>query len=125
MEKTMHPYKRALVALTVAAAIVSQSPAIARAEEGDHQYSSSHCYMSRMVNGSRWTSTDCNEIQSEMSREMEGIRNMLGRMAAPPVSMPVPEPVNMPDAESPSMHDLEAVLASIYQLLFRYIPLFR
>jgi hypothetical protein len=73
----MHSYKRTIAALLVAGALVSQTPAIARADDD------TSCYISRNMNGARWSSNDCNEMSPKMKQDMETVHSMLARLFQP------------------------------------------
>jgi hypothetical protein len=123
MEKPMHLYKRTFAAIAIAAALFSQTPAVARADGGNVQ---SSCYLSRTINGVSTVSTDCQEVQSQMTSDMNGLRNLFGSIVPAPVSVPVfvPEPVSEPDLEVVSVDEIDAMIATIQQVLVSSPPWF-
>jgi hypothetical protein len=109
----MHFNKRTFAALAIAAALISQSPVIARADGGNVQ---SSCYMSRTVNGVQTVSTDCGAMQVQMNQQIDGMRSLFGSLVPAPLPVFVPEIVAVGDPKPVAVEDIDEMMATIEQL---------
>jgi hypothetical protein len=117
----MRFYTRTAIALIIAGALISQTPAIMHADDGSSSSSHNSCFMSRNVNGERWSSSDCNEVRPQMQRDMANITSMMDRLSVPAkpsvAAPPVAEHSN--DDDPITAHIMDSISAFIQQLFFR------
>jgi hypothetical protein len=118
----MRFYTRTATALIVAAALISQSPVLAHADDGSSSSSNSSCYMSRNVNGNRWSSKDCGEVQTQMTKDMANITSMLDRLSQPnrPSIATPPVAESGHDTDPITAHIMDSISAFIQSLFVRF-----
>jgi hypothetical protein len=139
----MHPYKRALAGLLIAGALVSQTPAMVHADDNKEPSTVSHCYMSRNINGVQSSSSDCQEVRSQVARDLDSLYSMLSRLFRPAQSEPdaATDEASAPEAQSESQseparmsepepdpilaHAIDSIAAFLQHLFFRLPLLWR